>query len=124
MMRRLIVLDLFSGPGWRDATQMVGHIPTGDGEAWVLIQPDRVEVVAGGPSDPQQLRDASDGGPSFYCRVWHTTSGTDRPTVHTVAAGDADLYEEILLSIGFRLEEPEGVRLERDDSGVFRGYYI
>ncbi|MFD1053474.1 hypothetical protein [Terrabacter terrigena] len=123
MMRRLIVLDLFSGPGWRDASNMVGHVPPGDAGAWLFIQADRIEVVAGEPDDAQLLRDADDGGPSFYCRAWRTTSGPDRPTVHTVASGDADLYEEVLLSVGFRTGEPEGIRLEQDESGAFWGYY-
>ncbi len=124
MMRRLIVLDLLSGPGWRDASDMVGRVSTGGAGAWLFIQPDRTEVVADDLGEAQQLRDESQGGPYFYCRAWHTTSGPDRPTVHTVAAGDADLYEEILMSVGFRTDEPEGIELQRDEAGIFWGYYV
>ncbi len=124
MMRRLIVLDLFSGPAWRDASDMVGHVPPGDAGGWLMVQPERVRVMGDGEGGNQVLRDREHGGPSFYCRVWHTTSGTDRPTVHTVAAGDADLYEEVLVSVGFRLERPEGIELQRDESGIYWGYYI
>ena len=124
MMRRLIVLDLFSGPGWRDASAMSGHLPAGGSEAWLLIQPDSVSVVEGEAGEVQELRDAGGGGPLFYCRTWHTTGGPDRPTVHTVTTGDADLYEEVLLSVGFRLDAPEGIELQKDESGIFWGYYI
>ena len=124
MMRRLIVLELFSGPAWRDASAMVGHVATGDRGAWLLIQPDSVRLVVGEAGEAQELRDAGQGGPSFYCRTWHTTGGPDRPTVHTVAAGDADLYEEVLMSVGFRLDAPEGIELQKDESGIFWGYYI
>jgi hypothetical protein len=124
MMRRLIVLDVFSGPAWRDASDMVDHIQLGDEGAWLMIQPGSIRVVAAAAGGDQVLRDAGQGGPSFYCRAWHTTGGTDRPTVHTVAAGDADLYEEVLISVGFRLEQPEGIELQKDESGVYWGYYI
>lgn len=124
MMRRLIVLDLFSGPAWRDAADMVGGIEPGGAGAWLMIQPGAVRVVGDWADGDQVLRDAEHGGPSFYCRAWHTTGGTDRPTVHTVAAGDADLYEEVLTSLGFRLEQPEGIELRKDESGIYWGYYI
>ncbi len=124
MMRRLIVLDLFSGPAWRDASDMVGHVLPGDAGGWLMVQPDRVRVTGDGEGGTQVLLDREHGGPSFSCRVRHTTSGTDRPTVHTVAAGDADLYEEVLVSVGFRPERPEGVELQRDESGTYWGYYI
>ncbi len=124
MMRRLVVVELFSGPGWRDASDMDGHIAVGAAGGWLLIQPSGIRVVTGAADDPQRLRDASQGGPSFYCRAWHTTAGTDHPTVHTIASGDADLYEEVLLSVGFHLEEPDGIALQKDESGVFWGYYI
>lgn len=123
-MRRLIVLDLLWGPAWRDASDMVGHVESGDVGGWVTIQPGTVRAVGNGADANQVLRDAEHGGPSFHCRVWHTTSGTDRPTVHTVFAGDADLYEEVLASIGFRLEQPEGIQLEKDESGIYWGYYV
>lgn len=124
MMRRLIVLDLFSGPAWRDASDMVGHVGQGASGAWLVVEPTGVRVVGGGTNDKQVLRDADQGGPSYYCRVWHTTGGRDRPTVHTVASGDADLYEEVLIGVGFRLEEPEGIELRKDESGIYWGYYI
>lgn len=124
MMRRLIVLDLFSGPAWRDASDMVGHVRPGAEAAWLMILTRSVQVVDEPPDGSQVLLDAEHGGPSFYCRTWHTTAGRDRPTVHTVAAGDADLHEEVLTGIGFRLEEPEGIQLQRDESGVYWGYYI
>ena len=123
-MRRLIVLDLLSGPAWRDASDMIGHLDGGDVGGWVTIRPGDVSVVGDGASVDQVLRDAEHGGPSFRCRVLHTTGGTDRPTVHTVFAGDADLYEEVLTSIGFRLEPPEGIELEKDLSGIYWGYYV
>jgi len=123
-MRRLVVVNLFSGPGWRDASDMVGHVPTGDAGAWLLIQPDLIQVVSGSRGDAQELRDESQGGPFFYCHAWHTTAGADRPTVHTVASGDADLYEEVLMSVGFRLEEPDGIQLQQDETGAFWGYYV
>jgi hypothetical protein len=124
MMRRLIVLDLFSGPAWRDASYMVGHVPPGADGAWLMIETGSVQVVDEHADGGQVLLDADQGGPSFYCRTWHTTAGRDRPTVHTVAAGNADLHEEVLTQIGFRLEEPDGIQLQRDDSGIYWGYYI
>jgi hypothetical protein len=123
MMRRLVVLDLFSGPGWRDASDMVGHIPTGGSGAWLLIEPHAIQVVAGGAREEQSLRDAAQGGPSYRCRAWYTTGGPDRPTVHTVSSGDADLYEEVLRSVGFRTEPPDGIELQKDESGAYWGYY-
>lgn len=123
-MRRLIVLDLLSGPAWRDASDMVGHVDAGEVGGWVTIKQGGVRVDGDSANGDQVLRDAEHGGPSFHCRVLHTTGGTDRPTVHTVFAGDADLYEEVLTSIGFRLEQPEGIELEKDDSGIYWGYYV
>ncbi len=122
-MRRLVVLDLFSGPAWRDASEMDGHVHPGEAGGWLLIQPDAVRVT-GGHAEVPVLRDPEHGGPSFSCRVVRTTSGTDRPTVHTVATGDADLYEEVLISVGFHLEQPEGIELQRDESGTYWGYYV
>jgi len=124
MMRRLIVLDLLSGPAWRDASDMVGHVEPGGAGAWLMIQAETARVVGDWAGGEQVLRDAEHGGPSFYCRAWHTTGGPDRPTVHTVSAGDADLYEEVLTSLGFQLEQPEGIELQKDESGVYWGYYI
>jgi hypothetical protein len=124
MMQRLVVVDLFSGPGWRDASDMVGHLRSGESGGWLLIEPLSIRVLPGAPGDTQQLRDEAGGGPSFYCHTWYTTGGPDHPTVHTVAVGDADLYEEILLSIGFQLEQPEGIELQKDESGVYWGYYV
>jgi hypothetical protein len=124
MMRRLIVLEVFSGPAWRDASDMLGHVQSGATDAWLMIRPEGVRVIGGPAGGDQVLRDARQGGPSFCCRTWHTTSGTDRPTVHTVTAGDADLYEEVLISVGFRLEPPEGIELQKDESGIYWGYYI
>jgi hypothetical protein len=123
-MRRLIVLDLFTDPAWRDASDMVGRIEPGESGAWFMIQPTSVRVVGDWSNGEQVLRDADHGGPSFYCRAWHTTGGRDRPTVHTVTAGDADLYEDVLTSVGFRLEQPDGIDLRQDESGIYRGYYI
>lgn len=124
VMRRLIVLELFSGPAWRDASGMVGHVAPGAAGGWLLVAPEGIHVVPEPPDGEQVLRDAQHGGPSFLCRAWYTTAGTDRPTVHTVAVGDADLYEEVLTSVGFSLDEPQGVELRSDESGVYRGYYI
>ena len=124
MMRRLVVLDLFSGPGWRDASDMPEHVHGGGSGAWLLIEPGGVRVMDGSADDLQQLRDADQGGPSLYCRTWYTTQGPDRPTVHTVEVGQADLYEEVLVSIGFQLEQPEGIELQKDESGVYWGYYV
>lgn len=123
-MRRLIVLDLLWGPAWRDASDMVRHIEPGGAGEWLLIEPGSVRVVDDGVAGEQVLRDAEHGGPSFYCRAWHTTGGTDRPTVHTVSAGDADLYEEVLTSLGFQLEPPEGIELQKDEAGIYWGYYV
>jgi len=123
-MRRLVVLDLFSGPGWRDASGMLGHVSPGGSGAWLLIVPDSIRVVAGDHDERQQLRDARHGGPSLHCQAWYTTGGPDRPTVHTVVVGDADLYEEVLLSIGFHLEPPDGIQLQKDESGAYWGYYV
>lgn len=124
MMRRVVVLELFSGPAFRDASDMVGHVPTGAAAGWLLIEPGRIRVVPDPPDGKQVLRDAEHGGPSFLCRAWYSTGGTDRPTVHTVAVGDADLYEEVLTSVGFSLGEPQGVELRKDESGVYWGYYV
>lgn len=124
MMQRLVVLDLFSGPAWRDASDMLDHVKRGASGAWLLIEPLSIRVVATAPPDGQQLRDATRGGPSFCCHTWYTTGGRDRPTVHTVAVGDADLYEEVLLSVGFQREQPEGIELQKDESGIYWGYYI
>lgn len=124
MMRRVIVLELFAGPAWRDASDMVGHVAPGAAGGWLMIEPASIRVVDDAPDGGQILHDAEQGGPSFLCRAWYTTSGSDRPTVHTVAAGDADLYEEVLTRVGFRVEEPEGVELRKDESGVYWGYYI
>ncbi len=33
--------------------------------------------------------------------------------------GDADRYEEVLVGVGFRLEQPEGIELQRDESGTY-----
>jgi hypothetical protein len=123
MMRRLIVIDLLEGPAWRDASDMLGHIGPGDGEAWLMIQPGSVRVVGDWADGERVLRDEHHGGPSFYCRAWHTTQGRDRPTVHTVDVGDADLYEEVLVSVGFHVEEPAGIDLRKDESGIYWGYY-
>ena len=89
-----------------------------------MIEPGSIRVVDDAPDGEQVLRDDEHGGPSFLCRAWYSTSGSDRPTVHTVAVGDADLYEEVLTSVGFCLEDPEGVQLLRDEAGVYWGYYI
>jgi hypothetical protein len=124
MMRRLIVLDVFSGPAWRDASDMVGQVQPGANDAWLMIQPERVREVDAPADGAQILLDVRQGGPSFCCRTWQTTAGTDRPTVHTVTAGDADLYEEVLISVGFRLEPPEGIELQKDESGTYWGYYV
>ena len=124
MMRRLVVLDLFSGPGWRDASEMLGHVSPGGSGAWLLIVPDSIRVVAGAHDERQQLRDERHGGPSLHCQAWYTTGGPDRPTVHTVVVGDADLYEEVLMSIGFHLEPPDGIQLQKDESGAYWGYYV
>jgi hypothetical protein len=123
-MRRLIVLDLLTGPAWRDASDMVGDIEPSGAGAWLMIQPTGVRVVGDWSDGEQVLRDADHCGPSFYCRAWQTTGGRDRPTVLSVTAGDADLYEEVLTSIGFRLEPPDGIDLRKDESGIFHGYYI
>jgi hypothetical protein len=124
MMRRVIVMDLLSGPAWRDASDMVGRLAPGAAGGWLQIQPGSIRIVGAPPGGDQILRAAEQGGPSFLCRAWYSTAGRDRPTVHTVAAGDADLYEEVLTSIGFRLERPEGIELRRDESGAYWGYYI
>jgi hypothetical protein len=89
-----------------------------------MIEPGIVRVVDAAPDGEQVLRDAAHAGPSFLCHAWYSTGGSDRPTVHTVAVGDADIYEEVLTSVGFRLEEPEGIELRKDESGVYWGYYI
>ena len=123
-MRRVIVIELFSGPAWRDASDMVGHLAPGAAGGWLLIEADNVRVVPGPPDGNQMLRDAEQGGPSFLCRAWYTTAGSDRPTVHTVAVGDADLYEEVLTSVGFCLDEPQGVELGTDEGGIYWGHYI
>ena len=122
-MRRVIVIELFSGPAWRDASDMVGHLAPGTTGGWLMIEPERIRIVGDPPDGGQVLRDAAHGGPSFLCRAWHSTAGNDRPTVHTVAVGDADLYEEVLTSVGFRLETPEGIELRKDESGAYWGYY-
>ena len=124
MMRRLIVLNVFAGPAWRDASEMVGHVQPADTDAWLMIEPKRVRVVGGHAGGDQVLLNAEQGGPSFYCQAWRTTAGPDRPTVHTVTAGDADLYEEVLISVGFRTEQPEGIELQKDESGSYWGYYL
>lgn len=124
MMRRLIVLELFSGPAWCDASNMQAHIPVGEAGAWLMIRPGVVQVVDATSDNTQQLQDGRAGSPSFHCHTWYTTAGTDRPTVHTVAVGDADLYGEVLMSIGFRLENPDGIELQKDESGVYWGYYV
>ena len=124
MMRRVIVLDLLTGPAWRDASDMIGHVDVGNTEAWLMIRPTGVERVGDWSNGEQVLRDADHGGPSFYCRAWHTTGGRDRPTVCTVTAGDADLYEEVLDSVGFHVESPAGIELRKDESGAYWGYYV
>lgn len=124
MVRRVVVLELFSGPAWRDASDMVGHLAPGAAGGWLMIEPGSIRVVDDAPDGEPTLRDADHGGPSFLCRAWYTTSGSDRPTVHTVSVGDADLYEEVLTSVGFSLDEPQGVELRSDESGVYWGYYI
>ncbi len=104
---------------------MVGHVPPGEAGGWLTIGPDAVRVMNAHPTGgSQELRDREHGGPSFSCRVMHTTAGTDRPTVHTVAVGRADLYEEVLVSVGFRSERPDGIELQRDESGIYWGYYV
>ncbi len=123
-MRRVVLLELFSGPAWRDASDMVGHVPPGAAGGWLLIEPGAIRVVPDPPDGKQVLRDAEQGGPSFLCRVWYTASGSDRPTVHSVVVGDADLYEEVLTSVGFCLDEPQGVEFRRDESGAYWGYYV
>ena len=123
MMRRMVVLDLFSGPGWRDASDMPEHVQAGNSGAWLLIEPGSIRVMDGMAGDLQQLRDADQGGPFLYCHTWYTTGGPDHPTVHTVEVGRADLYEEVLLALGFQLEQPEGIELQKDESGVYWGYY-
>jgi hypothetical protein len=123
-MRRVIVIELFSGPAWRDASDMVGHVEPGSAGGWLMIQPGSIRVIDDAPDGGQVLRDDEHGGPSFLCRAWFSTAGRDRPTVHTVAVGDADLYEEVLTSVGFRLEQPEGIELRKDDSGAYWGYYV
>lgn len=123
-MRRVIVLDLLTGPAWRDASDMIGQVELGDTEAWLMIQPTSVRRVGDWSNGEQVLRDADHGGPSFYCRAWRTTGGRDRPTIHTVTAGDADLYEEVLASVGFHVEPPTGIELRKDESGSYWGYYV
>jgi hypothetical protein len=124
MMRRLIVIDLFAGPAWRDASDMAGEVGPGDRGAWLMIQPGSVRVVGDWADGEQVLRDAEHGGPSFHCRAWHVTGGPDRPTVLTVDVGDADLYQEVLTSVGFRMEQPDGIELRKDESGIYWGYYV
>ena len=123
MMRRLVVIELFEGPAWRDASAMVGDLTPGPGDFWLMIQPRTVRVVDDWANGEQVLRDADHGGPSFYCRAWHTTAGRDRPTVYTVDVGDGDLYEEVLIGVGFHVEQPDGIDLRRDESGIYWGYY-
>jgi len=123
-MRRVIVMELFSGPAWRDASDMVGHVEPAPAGGWLMIQPGSARVLGDPPDGHQILRDEDHGGPSFLCQVWYSTAGRDRPTVHTVAAGDADLYEEVLTSLGFRLDQPEGIDLRKDESGAYWGYYV
>ena len=122
-MRRLVVIDLLEGAAWRDASGMMGDLKPGPGDFWLMIQPRSVRVVGDWANGEQVLRDADHGGPSFYCRAWHTTAGRDRPTVYTVDVGDADLYEEVLISVGFRFGQPDGIELRRDESGIYWGYY-
>jgi hypothetical protein len=43
--------------------------------------------------------------------------------VYTVDAGDADLYEEVLISVGFSVDQPDGIDLRKDESGIYWGYY-
>jgi hypothetical protein len=125
VMRRLVVIDLFEGPAWRDASDMIEHPEPGPADdVWLMIQPRSVRVVGDWADGEQVLRDAEHGGPSFYCRAWHTAAGRDRPTVYTVDAGDADLHEEVLTGVGFRFDQPEGIELRRDESGIYRGYYV
>jgi hypothetical protein len=123
MMRRLVVLDVLAGPAWRDVSTMSEHLTLGERGGWLMIEPDGVRVVAGPDDGAQTLLDLHQGGPSFCCRVWHTTGGPDRPTIHTVAAGDADLFEEVLISVGFRSAQPQGIELQKDESGIYWGYY-
>ena len=121
-MRRLVVIDLFEGPAWRDASDMIDPIETGPGDDfWLMIQPRSIRAVDDWADGEQVLRDAHHGGPCFYCRAWHTTAGRDRPTVYTVDVGDADLYEEVLMSVGFRFDQPAGIDLRRDESGIYWG---
>jgi hypothetical protein len=123
-MRRVVVLDLLTGPAWRDASDMIGHVDVGDTESWLMIQPTSVERVGDWADGEQVLRDADHGGPSFYCRARHATGGRDRPTLYTVSAGDADLYEEVLASVGFHAEPPAGIEVRKDESGAYWGYYV
>jgi hypothetical protein len=122
-MRRVIVIDLLQGPAWLDASGMTEHIEVGEVEAFLMIQPGSVHVVGDWADGNQVLRDTAHQGPSLYCRVWHTSAGRDRPTVHTVEVGEADLYEETLLELGFRTEAPGGIDLRRDEKGAYWGYY-
>jgi hypothetical protein len=123
-MRRLVVIDLLQGPAWLDASEMADHLKVGEIEAFLMIRPGSVEVVGDWADGDQVLRDTAHQGPSLYCRVWHTSEGRDRPTVHTVEVGEADLYEETLLELGFHTEPPEGIELRRDEKGAYWGYYI
>ena len=125
MMRRLVVIDLFDGPAWRDASDLIDDLePHSGADVWLMIQPESVRVVDDWANGQQGLRDAEHGGPSFYCRAWHTSAGRDRPTVYSVDVGDADLYEEVLTSVGFRFDRPDGIDLRKDESGIYWGYYI
>jgi hypothetical protein len=41
------------------------------------------------------------GSPRLPARATASSGVSRLPTVHTVTAGDADLYEEVLTSLGF-----------------------
>ena len=58
---------------------MVGHVEVGDTEVWLMIQPTSVQREGDWSNGEQVLRDADHGGPSSYCRAWHTTGDATGP---------------------------------------------
>jgi len=41
----------------------------------------------------------------------------------TPSMSGTPIHEEVLISVGFRFDPPDGIDLRRDESGVYWGYY-
>jgi hypothetical protein len=92
-------------------------------ESWLVVGPDGAVRVLDEPVNrTQELRDAQNGGPSWFASPFHAASGVGRPLVMSfMTNGMPSEYASAFEQVGFREGQPAGYRLVNDGQGRFRG---